>query len=106
MDEVERDSNVTINVGFGNITFYRDADGAYAHAVVDLPVTLGPQEKRKNDIQVAMRFSCSPDTESVKDIVEKSREHLLSLLRSAVSHVETATADSLLYQVEVIDQAE
>jgi len=96
MDEIERDSDITINVGFGNITFGRDDAGSYARAVVD--ISIDHDASRENKLEVAVCIPCSPETETVMDVVEKSRQTIATLLRSAATHFENETAHGFLYR--------
>ena len=94
MDDIERDSSITINLGYGNITFSRDAGGSYASAIIDLSIESSCGEDR---IEIALKLPASPDTETIVAIVEKSRQRLASVLREAAAHFEAETAEGLLY---------
>lgn len=94
MDDVERDSSITINLGYGNITFSRDAGGSYASAIIDLAIESSCGE---DHIELALKIPASPDAETIVAIVEKSRQRIATVLREAAAHFEAQTAESLLY---------
>ncbi len=94
MDDVERDSSITINVGYGNITFSREEGDAFASAIIDLCIGSPCGEDR---IELALKIPAAPETETIATIVERSRVRIATVLRQAAAHFEAETAESLLY---------
>ena len=95
MDDVERDGCITINIGFGNLTYDKDATGSFARATVDLAIdnVSGPADR----LEIALRIASTPETDTILDLVERSRTRLASLLRTAADHFDRETAETLLY---------
>lgn len=95
MDEIERDGAITINVGFGNITFAKDERGPFAVAMVDVAIeTAAGADDR---IEMSVRVPSEPDRDTILVVVERCRAHLVGTLRSAATHLDDRTAEDLLF---------
>ena len=92
MDDIERDGDITINVGFGNITFFRSESGTFAQAVIDMTARDRPHDR----IELALRVPASHH-DPIIDVVERSRCHVIALLQAAVDRMQAETAETLLY---------
>ena len=95
MDDIERDGAIAIDVAFGNITFCRDEGGTFVQAVADMSTESEPRDR----IEIVVRVAASHN-ESIIDIVDKSRLHIIRLMKAGVDRLDAETAETLLYQTE------
>ena len=92
MGEIDSQNGIAIDVGFGNITLRRDETGTYARAAVEITRLDHPADM----LEMTLRVPASHH-EPLAEIIERSRVHILEMLRGAVDRLELETAETLIY---------
>lgn len=95
------EETIGIDVAFGTIRFTKEAAGTFACVAVDVTILdLSSGTEAANKIQMAVKFTADPESETVVAIIDKARGHIIERLRSATYVVEGKSATALLFGVD------